>query len=145
MNIFNVLLFRKILVFFKKKFLGTLIAGNILLMLFLFTEGVFGMVPAIYMDVSTDGANCNSTQTLTMSVEAFVSAHMFFQSIFPYLLPFILMTYPIYQLIRNYKIIISDDFDRDIVRNIIIISTSYMAIYTPLALLAITIFPTILQ
>ena len=29
------------------------------------------MVPAIYMDVSTDGANCNSTQTLTMSVEAF--------------------------------------------------------------------------
>ena len=98
------------------------------------------MVPAIYMDVSTDGANCNSTQTLTMSVEAFVSAHMFFQSIFPYLLPFILMTYPIYQLIRNYKSIISDDFDRDIVRNIIIISTSYMAIYTPLALLAIIIF-----
>ena len=87
------------------------------------------MVPAIYMDVSTDGANCNSTQTLTMSVEAFVSAHMFLQSIFPYLLPFILMTYPIYQLIRNYKSIISDDFDRDIVRNIIIISTSYMAIY----------------
>ena len=107
-------------------------------------EGVFGMVPAIYMDVSADGVSCNSTQTLTMSVEAFVSAHMLFQSIFPYLLPFILMIYPMFQLIRNYKSI-SDVFERDIVRNIIIISTSYMAIYTPLALLAIIIFPTILQ
>ena len=94
--------------------------------------------------IETDGSKCNSTQTLTMSVESFVSAHMLFQSILPYLLPFSLMIYPICQLILHFRGI-SDIFYRDIVRNIIVLSISYVVTYTPLALLAIIIFPTILQ
>jgi hypothetical protein len=101
------------------------------------------MVPAIYMDVSLDGEKCNSTQTLDMSVEAFVTAHMLLQSILPFLLPFLIMIYPLYDLIRKLKGI-SDKFYRDIVRNVIILVVSYILIYSPLAILALIIFPTVL-
>ena len=107
-------------------------------------EGVFGMVPAIYMDVASDGSKCNSTQTLVMSVEAFVSVHMLFQSILPYLFPFVLMIFPLTQMIIHFRSI-SDVFIKDLVRNVLVLACSYIMTYTPLALLAIIIFPTILQ
>ena len=107
-------------------------------------EGVFGMVPAIHMDVASDGSKCNSTQTLVMSVEAFVSVHMLFQSILPYLFPFVLMIFPLTQMIIHFRSI-SDVFIKDLVRNVLVLACSYIITYTPLALLAIIIFPTILQ
>ena len=102
------------------------------------------MVPAIYMDVASDGSKCNSTQTLVMSVEAFVSVHMLFQSILPYLFPFVLMIFPLTQMIIHFRSI-SDVFIKDLVRNVLVLACSYIMTYTPLALLAIIIFPTILQ
>ena len=50
-------------------------------------EGLFGMVPAIYMDVTQDGSKCNSTQTLSMSIEGYVAAHLLLQVVYdPYLI-----------------------------------------------------------
>ena len=107
-------------------------------------EGLFGMVPAIYMDVTQDGSQCNSTQTLSMSIEGYVAAHLLLQSILPFLLPFLLMAYPLVHMIRHGKGI-CDNFQRQIVRNVSLLGGSYIIIYLPVAFLTIIIFPTILQ
>lgn len=121
-----------------KKHLGWLILGLFAL------EGIFGLIPAIFMDVSTNGKACNSTQTLHMSVEGYVAAHLLLQSILPYLLPFTLMVYPLYTLVRQLRGI-SDAFYRSIVRNVIVLALSYIVAYLPLAILSLIIFPTIFQ
>ena len=115
-------------------------------------EGVFGMVPAIYMDVASttqDGsssqAQCISTLTLSMSIEGYVATHLLLQSVLPFLLPFVLMLHPLIHLIRRLKADFCDNFQRQIVRNVVVLCSSYILINMPVALLTIIIFPTILQ
>ena len=134
--------------------LDTKLRGNLgwIFCLIFALEGVFGMVPAIYMDVSSttqDGSSspqCISTQTLSMSIEGYVAAHLLLQSILPFLLPFVLMLYPLIHLIRRLKIgICHDNFhSKQIVRNVVVLCGSYILIYMPVALLTIIIFSTIL-
>lgn len=107
-------------------------------------EGIFGMAPAIYMDVADDHSSCNATQTMGHTVESYVAAHILLQAIFPYVLPFAIMSYPLYCLITRFRGV-ADDFYRGIVRNTIIVSVSYMIIYSPMAIMAMVVFPTILS
>ena len=105
-------------------------------------EGLFGMVPAIYMDY--DGSNCISTQTYSMSIEGYVAAHVLLHSILPFILPFGILIYPLIELMKNLKKV-QDEFKRQILRNVVVLCSSYILIYLPVALLTIIIFPTILQ
>ena len=79
-----------------------------------------------------------------MSLEGYVASHLLLQSILPFLVPFLLMSYPLVHLIRHYKGVV-DKFQRQIVQNVAILAGSYILIYLPVAILTITIFPTILQ
>jgi len=112
--------------------------------LFIFAlEGVFGMAPAIYMDVSSDGKSCNATQSSDFSAEAFVGAHVTLQVIFPYLVPFVFFLYPLISLGNNLHVI-EDAIYRSAAKTSIIVATSYAITYTPLALMQLVVYPVFL-
>ena len=63
-------------------------------------EGVTGMVPAIYMDLGSNGLECNATQSLGMTAEGYVAGHILLFSLLPYLVPLLACLLPAWQLYR---------------------------------------------
>jgi len=113
-------------------------------LLFIFAlEGVFGMVPAIYMDVTSDGKGCNATQSPDFTAKAFVGAHVSLQVIFPYLIPFIFFIYPLVSLGKNLHVI-DDAIYKSAAKTAIIVATSYAITYTPLAIMQLVVYPAFL-
>ena len=106
-------------------------------------EGIFGMIPAIYMDVNIEGTRCKSSQPIRMNISEYIASYILLQSIFPYILPFCLSIWPLWCMISKYNGI-SDKFYRDVVKNILVINISYIIIYLPLALIDMVIFLDIL-
>lgn len=110
-------------------------------LLFIFAlEGVFGMIPAIYMDVTSDGKSCNATQSPDFTAKAFVGAHVSLQVIFPYLVPFALFVYPLISLGKNLHVI-EDEIYKSNAKTAIIVASSYALTYTPLAIMQLGIYP----
>jgi len=113
-------------------------------LLFIFAlEGVFGMVPAIYMDVTSDGKACNATQSPDFTAKAFVGAHVSLQVIFPYLVPFAFFVYPLVSLGKNLHVI-EDEIYKSAAKTAIIVATTYAVTYTPLAILQLIVYPAFL-
>lgn len=113
-------------------------------LLFIFAlEGVTGLVPAIYMDVTSDGKSCNATQSPDFTAKAFVGAHTSLQVIFPYLIPFAVMVYPLVSLGQNLHII-EDNIYKSAAKTTVIVATTYAVTYTPLAIMQLVIFPAFL-
>ena len=80
-----------------------------------------------------------------MSVDVYVAVHVLLQAILPYILPFLIMMVPLCYLINVHNKGIGEKFHQEIVRNVIILATSYTMVHLPMAITTIVIFPIILR
>lgn len=108
------------------------------------------MVPAVYMDLGSNGKECNATQSMSMTVEGYVAAHLVLFSILPYLVPLAACAYPAVKLYSTLSAASSsadaDDDDRwGQTGTALILFASYALVYTPVALLTTIAFPSLLQ
>ncbi len=125
----------------------------ILLGLFAF-EGVTGMAPAIYMDLGTNGKECNATQSMPLTAEAFVGGHILLFSLLPYLVPLALCTWPAIRLYSSTASThsgghSSDDqlwvYTRTQARTVLFLFLSYALAYSPVAIITLSVFPALMK
>ena len=99
----------------------------------------------LFFIVTSDGKSCNATQSPDFTSKAFVGAHTSLQVIFPYLIPFILMIYPLVSLGSNlHSIHEEDEVYKSAAKTALIVATSYAVTFTPLAIMQLVIFPAFL-
>jgi len=111
--------------------MGTLGMGWILLGLAA-VQGLFGMVPAMYVDLSYQGHSCSWTQSMQLSMGQIVSMELILRSLSPYVVPCLLMVYPIVQVIRLLPGV-QEPHKIATVRTIIYITISYFMLNSPYA------------
>jgi len=58
-------------------------------------QGLFGMVPAMYVDLAPDGQSCGWTTSMPLTLGHVVSMELVLRPITPYLLPGLLCIYPL--------------------------------------------------
>lgn len=100
-------------------------------------EGIFGMVPAIYVDVGPKSLqSCVWTSTMSLSMAQIVSMEIMLRPITPYLLPMLLLSYP---LVRMTLVVKSMDQTkaRSTLKSILVIVWSYFALNLPYAILLV--------
>jgi len=111
--------------------MGTLGMGWILLGLAAI-QGLFGMVPAMYVDLAITGQSCSWTHSMQLTVGQIVSMELILRSLSPYILPCFFAVYPIIQLIRLLPGV-QEPHKKAIVRTIIYITVSYFILNSPYA------------
>jgi len=79
--------------------LGTLGMGWLLLGMAAL-QGLFGMVPAMYVDLALGGHSCSWTYSMHLTLGQVVSMELVLRSLTPYLVPALLVAFPIVQLIK---------------------------------------------
>merc|ERR1711892_160978 len=63
-------------------------------------QGLFGMVPAMYVDLGPYGMSCGWTSTMDLSLGHVVSMELILRPLSPYLVPGLMAAYPIYHLAK---------------------------------------------
>jgi hypothetical protein len=125
------------------------------IVLFLFAlEGATGMAPAIYADASVDAASCGQAQGMDMSASANAIGHLVLVSVLPYIVPFLLMMYPMSQICamtrakggveENYAEEDGVDQMKDVktrAENALAISVTYIVAHLPMAVAALVTYP----
>jgi len=111
--------------------MGTLGMGWILLGLAA-VQGLFGMVPAMYVDLGPDGQSCGWTHSMQLSLGQIVSMELVLRSLSPYVIPFLLLAYPIIRVIRLLPGV-QEPHKIATVRTIIYITVSYFMLNSPYA------------
>ncbi len=103
----------------------------------LISSGIFGMVPAIYVDVGPKSLqSCVWTSTMTLSMAQIVSMEIILRPITPYLLPMLALSYP---LVRITLIVRAMDGGkaRQTLKSILMMVWSYFALNLPYAILLV--------
>ena len=106
-------------------------------------EGAFGMVPSIYTEASKGGQSCNSTQSFSMNLTHYVTVQILLQAILPYLLPFALMSWPLWHLIRIWFLDSAEILTetKENMRNVIVCGLSYALLHLPMVMVTLVTYP----
>ena len=112
------------------------------LVLFLFAlEGAAGIAPAIYSDVGSEGSGqCMSTPTISLTLDEYLTFHTLTTLVFPYLVPFIVMIYPLVAIQRSLPHI-DDQVHRSAAKTIFIVGLSFILTYAPLTFISLVFYP----
>jgi len=111
--------------------MGTLGMGWILLGLAA-VQGLFGMVPAMYVDLGYNGHSCSWTQSMQLSLGQIVSMELILRSLSPYVVPCLVVVYPIIRIIQLLPAV-QEPYKIATVRTIIFIAISYFMLNSPYA------------
>jgi len=96
-------------------------------------QGLFGMVPAMYVDLALDGQSCSWTYSMQLTLGQIVSMELVLRSLSPYLVPCLAVAYPIVQLIRLLPGV-EEPQKIATLRTIIYITVSYFVLNSPYAI-----------
>eukprot|EP00092_Neocalanus_flemingeri_P031052 GFUD01033732.1.p1 GENE.GFUD01033732.1~~GFUD01033732.1.p1 ORF type:complete len:321 (+),score=59.67 GFUD01033732.1:139-1101(+) len=111
--------------------LGSLGMGWVLLGLAAL-QGLFGMVPAMYVDLAPNELNCIWTISMKLTLGQVVSMDLILRSLSPYLVPCLLVIYPVMQLTKLLPGV-EEKHKSATVRTILTITVSYFALNSPYA------------
>jgi len=95
-------------------------------------QGLFGMVPAMYVDLAHNGQSCSWTHSMQLTLGQVVSMELVLRSLTPYLVPSLLVIYPIVQLMKLLPGV-EEPYKIATVRTIAYITVSYFALNSPYA------------
>jgi len=95
-------------------------------------QGLFGMVPAMYVDLALDGQSCSWTYSMQLTLGQIVSMELVLRSLSPYLVPCLVVVYPIVQLVRLLPGV-EEPQKIATLRTIIYITVSYFVLNSPYA------------
>jgi len=95
-------------------------------------QGLFGMVPAMYVDLSLDEQSCSWTHSMHLTLGQIVSMELVLRSLSPYLVPALFLVYPILQLLKLLPGV-TEPKKIATVRTILYVSVSYFIFNSPYA------------
>lgn len=98
--------------------------------------GVFGMVPAMYVDVSPTFKHCVWTPTMDLSNFQIYSMELVIRPLTPYLIPALLLAYPLFKVTTTYRCM-DEGKAKPIVFTILTITWSYFIMNLPYALVLV--------
>lgn len=107
-----------------------------LIILMALIEGVFGMVPAMYVDVSPTFKHCVWTPTMDLSNFQIYSMELVIRPLTPYLIPALLLAYPLFKVTTTYRCM-DEGKAKPIVFTILTITWSYFIMNLPYALVLV--------
>jgi len=115
--------------------------------LFVFAlEGATGMAPAIYTDIGQPGTGMQCSTTLLDGTrnDDYLVYITLMALVIPYVIPFILVIYPLVDTWRNSSKI-EDDVHRSGVRTIVGVTSAFIACYSPATLLSLLLYPLMIK
>ena len=99
-------------------------------------SGLFGMVPAMYIDVYPTMTICHWTPTMQLTNLEVLSMEITLRPITPYIIPAIVLLYPLYKVTKTFR-----SMDESKVKStlfcILVITWSYIAMNIPYAVFLI--------
>lgn len=104
-----------------------------LLLLLMAVQGLFGMVPAMYVDLSPDRLSCGWTYSMSLTLGQVVSMELILRPLTPYLLPGLLLAFPITFLFRRLPEV-TEPGRAATLRTILILVSSYFILNSPYAI-----------
>merc|ERR1712168_47737 len=104
-----------------------------LLLMVAAVQGLFGMVPAMYVDLSQDRLSCSWTYSMSLNLAQVVSMELVLRPLTPYLVPGLILIYPI---ISMFKLLpeVTEQGRAATVRTVLYLVTSYFILNSPYAI-----------